>query len=102
MANDFSSLPIILDSVMAVGYQDPSNNPPNDLRLYPRIIHWDAPVAAGDQFEIQDSAGNILFKATCKANGEGMYFDVAEGVRWEPLWQLVALDSGVLYIYFTT
>lgn len=102
MANDLSSNPLILDSVMADGYQDSTPPPPNGLMIYPRVIHWDAPTTAGDVFEIDDSLGNILFKATAKANGQGEYFEVADGVRWEDLWQLVTLDSGVLYIYFTT
>ena len=102
MANDFSSNPIILDAVMIAGYQTTTGGVPNNLEIYPRIIHWDAPVAAGDVFEIDDALGNILFKATCSANGKGEYFDVAEGVRWPAEWQLVTLDSGVLYIYFTT
>lgn len=103
MANDFSSQPMVLDSTMLAGYQDPSNNPPNNLGIYPRIIHWDgADLVAGDTFEIDDSAGDILFAATCPANGQGQYFDVAEGVRWERLWQLVTLSHGKLYIWYTT
>ena len=102
MANDFSSNPIILDGVMAAGYQTLIAGVPNNLLVYPRVIKWDAPVAAGDVLEVDDSAGNILFKHTCAANGLGETFDIAEGVRWEAEWQLVTLDSGVAYIYFTT
>ncbi len=103
MANDFANLPMVLDSVMAAGYQDPATGAPNNLGIYPRIIHWDgADLLAGDVFEIQDSAGNVLFTATCEANMKGQYFYVAEGVRWEPMWQLVTLDGGILYIWYTT
>jgi hypothetical protein len=102
MANDFSSNPLILDGVMASGYQTLIAGVPNNLTIYPRVIKWDAPVAAGDVFEIDDHLGNILFKHTCVANGQGETFDVAEGVRWEALWQLITLASGKLYIYFTT
>ena len=101
MANDFTSNPLILDTAMVGGYQAQSGVP-NGLMLYPRVIRWDAPVAAGDQFQIEDSNGNILFKATCAANGQGEDFEVAEGVRWEDLWTLSLIDSGTLYIYFTT
>jgi hypothetical protein len=103
MANDFANQPMVLDSVMAAGYQAPATGAPNNLKIYPRIIHWDgADLLAGDVFEIDDSAGHILFTATCPANGQGAYFDVAEGVRWEALWQLVTLDGGILYIWYTT
>lgn len=102
MANDLTSNPLVLDTVMVGGYQAQVPAPPNNLMIYPRVIHWDAPTTAGHQFEIDDSLGNILFKATCKANGQGEYFEVADGVRWEDLWELVTLQSGILYIYFTT
>jgi hypothetical protein len=103
MANDFSGLPMVLDGTMASGYQTLIGGVPNNLKIYPRIIHWDgADLAAGDTFEIDDSAGNILFTATCPANGQGQYFDVAEGVRWEAQWQLVTLAHGKLYIWYTT
>ena len=100
MANNFTSNPLVLDTVMASGYEVLATI--NNLNLYPRVIHWDAPAVAGHIFRIDDSASNILFKATCAANGKGEYFPVADGVRWESLWQLVTLDSGVLYIFFTT
>jgi hypothetical protein len=100
MANNFTSLPIILDTVMASGYELLS--PPNTLDLYPRLIHWDNPTTAGHVFEIDDKDSNILFRATCRANGQGEYFDIAEGVRWAGLWKLTTLDSGVLYIYYAT
>lgn len=102
MANDFTSNPIILDGVMASGYQTLIAGVPNNLKLYPRVIKWDAPTNAGDVLEVQDSAGLTLFKHTCAANGLGETFDIAEGVRWEAEWQAVTLDSGTAYIYFTT
>jgi hypothetical protein len=103
MANNFTSNPIILDTVMASGYQATILGVPNNLKLYPRVIHWDAPTTAGHQFEIDDAVvGNILFKATCRANNQGEYYEVADGVRWPAQWKLVTLQSGVLYIYFTT
>jgi hypothetical protein len=102
MVNNYLNLPMVLDSVMAAGYQNTAGIP-NNLGIYPRIIHWDgATLLAGDVFEIHDHLGNILFAATCSANGQGEYFDIAEGVRWEPLWQLVTLDHGTLYIWYTT
>lgn len=102
MANNLQNNPIVLDAVMAAGYQDSVPAPPNGFMIYPRIIHWDNPTTAGHQFRIDDAGGNILFTATAKAAGQGEYFDVAEGVRWPDLWKLVTLQSGVLYIYFTT
>lgn len=85
---------------MASAYS--ASSPPNNLLLYPRYIEWDAPTSAGDEFEIDDGAGNILFKYTAPANGQTQYLEVASGVRWPSSWQLVTLDSGTLYIWFTT
>ena len=94
---------MVLDSVMGAGYQVVATGAPNNLGIYPRVIHWDgADLLVGDTFEIDDHSGNILFTATCPANGQGAYFDIAEGVRWEPLWQLVTLAHGILYIWYTT
>jgi len=100
MSNSFARNPIVLDSVMASGYEDSS--PPNNLDIYPRVIRWIAPTTAGHQFEIDDKDGNLLFKATCTANGVDQEFQVAEGTRWAGLWKLITLQSGTIYLYFST
>jgi len=103
MANDFTSLPFVIDTVMPDGYQDTILGVPNNLLVYPRVIHWDNPTAPGDAFEIIDDVdGRILFTGTCAVAGEGGYFQVADGVRWPAQWRVSVLDSGTLNIYFTT
>lgn len=103
MSNNFASNPIILDGVMASGYQTVIAGVPNNLKVYPRVIHWDAPTTAGHQITIIDNVvGNTLFNATCRVNNQGEYYEVADGVRWPAQWRLTVLGSGIVYIYFTT
>jgi hypothetical protein len=103
MANSFLNLPLVLDGVMAQGYQHPSNGAPNNLLLYPRLLLWDAPTAANHVLEIQDEDGVILFHATAiGANDSGGPFVIPDGIRWPALWRLTTLQSGVLYIFAIT
>jgi len=102
-SNILTGSPLVINSVMSSGYPDDPDNPaPNRLDIYPQIIQWDKPTTAGHQLEIDDGSGNVLFRAVAPANGEGGYFKLAKGIRWEELWRVSVLQSGQVRIYYKT
>ena len=103
MANDFTSLPIKVDTAMTVTYQN-STGCPNNLSLYPLKIYWYDPAATGDTFVItagSATTSQVLFEGRCESTSQSQYFDVASCDRWKDF-SVSTLGSGVLWLYFKT
>jgi hypothetical protein len=98
--------PIIVAQVMAVSYQNQPGKL-NNLAIFPRRIYWYDPQATSDKVVIKTSAtGKVLWEATCEAIHKSQYVELQEigdgsGSKWND-WIVTVLDSGTLYIWFTS
>jgi len=99
--------PILIDSAMALSYQN-GGSAPNHFQIYPRVIKWNNPGAAGHKVIITDINGKVLFTHTAQAQYKGCYVVLnrnsgggGSGVRWKDF-IVTQIDSGELFIWYTT
>lgn len=99
MANNFLSNPIVINAVMSGTYQ--SNIAAIYQRPYLRIekVYWEGPITIGDQAVLQDGAGNIILPLRCESPAQSQVVDWSANPKSIRDFQVVTLDSGILYIY---
>jgi hypothetical protein len=103
-AVEFSTVtgnPLFFMGPMPTTYQN-SGLAPNSLPIYPRAIHWVDPQATADNLKIKNAAGTVvLFEAVAEDKDISQYILLPTGIRWNDF-QVTELDSGSVYIYYST
>lgn len=102
------NMPIVISTPMTESYQT-GGAAPNALAIFPRVIFWDNPGAAGHKVTIKSSStGIVLFEATAKARYDSQYFIPTRirksprgGVKWLDF-IVTQMDSGQLLIWYST
>lgn len=88
MANDFTSIPLYVDTVMA--------SPAPFGRVFVKTISWSKQVAAGDALNIVDRNGKEIVNSLASGADQYQYWPVNSYID---SFQVTVLGSGVVIIY---